>query len=152
MAACASLANTRVGIDHRLPGCTQAAAGQPAYGGGYPGHADGGQPRGSRRTAQQPHEAEGPPLSWRGIKAACRRLAAEVDHRLLMEGAQLVASLLFILLYVWSTYQPAIPGSWRYWLVSPACFCGGVFVGALSWGPPWRRMHLRNQRRPVQLC
>lgn len=34
---------------------------------------------------------------------------------------RLVASLLFILLYVWSTYVPEAPGSWRHWLDLVLC-------------------------------
>jgi len=41
--------------------------------------------------------------------------------RTAVEASQLIASLLFILLYVWSTYVPEAPGSWRYYLDLGLC-------------------------------
>ncbi|WIA12208.1 hypothetical protein OEZ85_012277 [Tetradesmus obliquus] len=40
---------------------------------------------------------------------------AEPESKLLLEGVQLGACLLFILLYIWSTYSPVVPGGGRWW-------------------------------------
>jgi hypothetical protein len=49
-----------------------------------------------------------------------RRLESN-EARTAIELSQLVASLLFILLYVWSTYVPEEPGGWRSWLDLALC-------------------------------
>jgi hypothetical protein len=57
------------------------------------------------------------------------------DVRLVVQGGQLVASLLFIVLYVWSTYSPALPGSARHQLDLLLCLvfaCDYVFRVAVS--------------------
>lgn len=57
------------------------------------------------------------------------------DVRLVVQGGQLVASLMFIVLYVWSTYSPALPGSARHQLDLLLCLvfaCDYVFRIAVS--------------------
>jgi hypothetical protein len=57
------------------------------------------------------------------------------DVRLVVQSAQLLASLLFIVLYVWSTYTPALPGSPRHQLDLLLCLvfaCDYVFRIAVS--------------------
>lgn len=79
-----------------------------------------------RRAAppRPPHAAAAGPslleaLRWE-LGAAARRLAGG-QLRNVLEASQLAASVLFILLYVWSTYVPEAPGSWRYWLDLVLC-------------------------------
>ncbi len=54
---------------------------------------------------------------WHELQKAFKR----TDARLVLEGAQLAASLLFIGLYVHSTYHPMLPGTPLYWLDVVLC-------------------------------
>jgi hypothetical protein len=74
----------------------------------------------------------------RALSAALRRLTGG-EARAVLEAAQLGASVLFILLYVWSTYVPEAPGSWRYWLDLGLCaffFADYVYRITVRW-PGW---------------
>ncbi|KAF8071241.1 Kcnt2 [Scenedesmus sp. PABB004] len=60
----------------------------------------------------------------RALRRRARRGAAaleEPEARLVLEGCQLLACLLFVLLYVWSTYSPVVPGEPRWWLDMGLC-------------------------------
>ena len=65
-----------------------------------------------------------PRSRWRALQSeadSILRWLQSGDVRAAVELAQLAASLLFILLYIWSTYAPEAPGSWRHWVDVGLC-------------------------------
>ncbi|KIZ04242.1 Potassium channel subfamily T member 2, partial [Monoraphidium neglectum] len=82
--------------------------------------------------------------------SALRRLTGG-EARAVLEAAQLGASVLFILLYVWSTYVPEAPGSWRYWLDLGLCaFFFADYVYRITAGSGGRHP-LRAALHPLNL-
>ena len=51
---------------------------------------------------------------WDRIKAVCSQLAGQPEIRRLLQAVQFSASLIFVVLYIWSTYSSPAPWSWRY--------------------------------------
>lgn len=94
-----------------MPGAKVSAFLNPQHGNDAAPQADrpAAQATGDARTAQpQPHF---PKMS---LLQRFRRYMKRPDVMLSTYAFQLVACLLFIVLYVWGTYSPALPGSLRY--------------------------------------
>ncbi len=51
---------------------------------------------------------------WERIKAVCAQLAGQPEIRRFLQAVQFSASLIFVVLYIWSTYSSPAPWSWRY--------------------------------------
>ena len=51
---------------------------------------------------------------WERIKAVCSQLAGQPEIRRLLQAVQFSASLIFVVLYIRSTYSSPAPWSWRY--------------------------------------
>ncbi|GIM15032.1 hypothetical protein Vretimale_17907, partial [Volvox reticuliferus] len=69
---------------------------------------------------------------------------AGIEVRLLLQVSQVAASLSFVGLYIWSTYEPAARGSWRYTadLALSTLFAVDLAARIKSAGSSWLRMLL----------
>lgn len=90
-----------------------------------------------------------PPAGAAERWAALRTRLLRLDGHVVLEACQIGASLLFILLYIWSTYSTAAVGSWRYCLdLGLSCFFAADYCSRFAVSA--RRVRRRERRQGGQ--